>query len=130
MSWTSLLANPSGIERIYEGRVPDLTGVHFHSVELNREGPSLLLRFDMPSYPENPPHKWQKQGFNVVQMTLGLSGVEEPTLHGFAIDPVADISLRSQERITLDVHSASLRLHATAATVYVANISAYRACPE
>ncbi|MGJ7414467.1 Imm50 family immunity protein [Streptomyces cinereoruber] len=130
MSWTSLLVDPSGIERIYDGRVPDLRRLNLHSVEFNREGPSLLLKFDMPSYPENPPAKWKKQGFNVVQVTIGLSGVKNSKLNGFTTSPVVDITLRSQGEITLDVDSNSLQIHATAATVYVSSISAYRTSCE
>ncbi|MET9351289.1 Imm50 family immunity protein [Streptomyces termitum] len=130
MRWTSLLADSSGIERIYSGRAPDLTGLNLHSIEFNREGPSLLLRFDMPSYPENPPEKWKKQGFNTIQVTIGLSGVKNPVLNGFTTSPVVDITLKSQGEITLDVESDSLKLHATAATVYVSKISAYRTSSE
>ncbi|MGW1009640.1 Imm50 family immunity protein [Streptomyces termitum] len=126
MIWTSLLANPSGIEKIYGGRVPDLRGVNLHSIEFNREGPSLLLRFDMPSCPVNPPTKWKEQGLNAVQVTMGLSGAEAPVLKGFTTDPVVDITLSSQGGIILDVESDSLWLHATAATAYVSRISAYR----
>ncbi|MEW5659489.1 Imm50 family immunity protein [Streptomyces cinereoruber] len=130
MNWTSLLANPSGLRSVYGGDVPDLRGLSLHGVEFRREGPSLMLRFDLPSYPAEPPAKWAARGFDTVQVVMGLSGVRTAALDGFASDPVADISLYARDGVTVEVASASVRLRATADTAYVARLSAYATTHE
>ncbi|GAA3067018.1 hypothetical protein GCM10017562_36820 [Streptomyces roseofulvus] len=125
MTWISLLADSAGLESIYGGHVPDLEDVSLHEVEILREGPALNLRFDMPSFPKQPPKKWSVQGFNTVQVTLGLSGLRSVSLSGFTSNPVVSISLRAQDGITLGIESVPVQLLATAEMAYIFRISAY-----
>ncbi|MDT9691001.1 Imm50 family immunity protein [Streptomyces sp. P9(2023)] len=130
MTWTSLLTNPLGIENIYGGYVPELTAVHLHEINFSREGPMMALRFDMPSYPETPPKKWAVQGFNTVQVTLTFAGVQDVSLTGFTFDPVVDIAMSRGDGVRLEIHSASIRLRASADAAHMAEISAYRTVDE
>ncbi|MFD8012315.1 Imm50 family immunity protein [Streptomyces sp. NPDC058955] len=125
MKWTSLLADPKGIEGVYGGDVPDLRGVSLHDIELSREGPALNLRFDMPSFPRRPPTKWTTQGFNTVQVTLSLTGLGTISFNGFTSNPLADISLHPQDGITLEISSTAVQLRATADMAYIRRLSAY-----
>ncbi|MGW6395867.1 Imm50 family immunity protein [Streptomyces sp. NPDC055103] len=126
MGWTSLLSNPLAIERIYDGNPPELVSVPLHAVDLNREGPTLSLRFDMPTFPENPPKKWAAQGFNTVQVTLTLGGVRNVSLSGFTADPVVDVAMSAGNGVELMVRSPSVELNAAALSAHIAHVSAYR----
>ncbi|TXS22466.1 hypothetical protein EAO71_23370 [Streptomyces sp. ms191] len=126
MSWTSFLTNPVGIETIYGGHPPELAAVPLHAVDFSREGPLLTLRFDMPSYPETPPKKWSVQGFDTAQVTMALAGVRTVSLTGFTSDPVVDIVLSGGDGVAVEICSDSVQLQASAAVVYIAQISGYR----
>ncbi|MFH8785176.1 Imm50 family immunity protein [Streptomyces roseoverticillatus] len=123
--WAELLTNPAGITSIYGGSLPPLQGVHIHEVSLNREGPTLKVRFDLSEYPERAPRKWVSQGFNTVQIELCLSGVRDVALTGFGTDPIADIILTRTNSIEMELVSAQARIKATADSVFISNISAY-----
>ncbi|MDV5146879.1 Imm50 family immunity protein [Streptomyces sp. SBC-4] len=126
MSWASLLSNPWAIKRVYDGNPPELVSVPLHAVDLNREGPTLSLRFDMPIFPENPPKKWTAQGFDAVQVTLTLGGVRNVSFSGFTTSPVVEITLTARNGVELTVRSPAVEIHAAALTVHIAHVSAYR----
>lgn len=125
MSWTSLVQNPEGITSVYGGVVPPLTGVRIHALVLDREGPQLRVRFDLPVYPERAPKKWTVQRFNTVQVELAFGGLGEVDLRGFSVDPVGDICLTGGEQLQVDIVSADVRVRASAESVYISDLSAY-----
>lgn len=85
----------------------------------------LKLRLDLPEYPADAPKKWVSQGFNTVQLEIGLGGVRDVTLEGFSSDAVADIALRGGETVEMEVVSSDIHLRATADALFILNISAY-----
>ncbi|MBP2403122.1 hypothetical protein SNS2_1737 [Streptomyces netropsis] len=123
--WTEFLENSAGIEGVYAGTPPVLEAVHIHEIGLNRDGPVLKLRFDLPEYPAKAPKKWESQGYNTVQVELCLGGVRDIALDGFSSDPIADIVLSGGEVIDVEVVSSDTRIRASADTVFISSISAY-----
>ncbi|MEU3425893.1 Imm50 family immunity protein [Streptomyces gardneri] len=126
MSWTSLLSNPLAIERVYDGNPPELVSVPLHAIDLNREGPTLSLRFDMPTFPESPPKKWTAQGFNAVQVTLTLGGVRNVSFSGFTTSPVVEMTLTARNGVELTVRSPAVELQAAALSAHISYVTAYR----
>ncbi|OIJ91054.1 hypothetical protein BIV25_30445 [Streptomyces sp. MUSC 14] len=125
MSWTSLLRNPEGITSVYQGNPPDLVGVQLHEVVLRTDGQTLTLRLDLARYPEQPPRKWAVQRFNTTQVEISFSGIKEIALEGFGTDIRADVSLTSENGVTLDVTSSEARIRAVADTVFISKLTAY-----
>ena len=125
MAWTALLENPEGIDSIYQGVPPQLEGVHIHEVSLNREGPALRVRFDLPDYPDHPPRKWQLQGFNTVQVELLFGGLSSVEINGFSVQPVGDILLTRDGKVHVAISSNETNIRAVADIVYTAKVSAY-----
>ncbi|MFJ9818291.1 Imm50 family immunity protein [Streptomyces sp. NPDC101151] len=80
MLWTSVVINPEGITRIYQGAPPNLSGVRLREVVLGVEGPEMRVRLDLPAYPAQPPRKWAAQGFNTVQIEFAFGGLRSITL--------------------------------------------------
>ncbi|WP_263166604.1 immunity 50 family protein [Streptomyces sp. SCSIO ZS0520] len=125
MSWLNHVANPTGLENIYTEGTPSLSGVSLHEVRLVRDGPSLILRFDLNRPPQNPPKKWITKGFNTVQLEITLGGIHEVRLDGFTTTIRADISLTKPDLVTLKANSAGARISATADAAFLSKISAY-----
>ena len=125
MSWTALLENPEGIDSIFQGSPPRLEGVHIHEVGLNREGPALRVRFDLPDYPVQAPRKWQLQGFNTVQVELLFGGLHSVEISGFSVEPVGDITLTRDEMVRVVISSNGTSIQAVADSVSIAKTAAY-----
>ncbi|OIK06865.1 Imm50 family immunity protein [Streptomyces monashensis] len=125
MSWTSLLHNPEGITSVYQGNPPDLVGVHLHEAVLRTDGPTLTLRLDLARYPEQPPLKWAVQRFNTTQVEISFSGIREIVIEGFGADIRANVSMASDNGVTLDVMSSQARIRAVADAAFISKLTAY-----
>ncbi|MEU1333127.1 Imm50 family immunity protein [Streptomyces sp. NPDC005865] len=125
MTWTSMTQNPEGLVSVYQGTVPPLVGVRIHAVSLDRDGPRLGLRFDLPEYPAVAPKKWQVHGYDTVQVELVFGGLRDVELRGFSTQLSGDIDLVRGEALTVSVSTDSMRLSAVAESAYIAKMSAY-----
>ncbi|GID25666.1 Imm50 family immunity protein [Paractinoplanes brasiliensis] len=124
--WTQALGNPEGILTVYGGDVPELVAVSVHELTIERDGPSLTVTFDLPSYPADPPAKWVRGRFNVVQVRLRLFGLTDLEVSGFSTDPVVDIGLTAGDPVHLAIRSTELTVTASAAFADLAGFSAYQ----
>ncbi|GFE10995.1 hypothetical protein Scani_72630 [Streptomyces caniferus] len=126
MAWTDHVFRSTGLVKIYGGEVPPLRGVHLHAVDLHRGGPTLSLRFNLARYPADPPHKWAAQGYNRVQVTLAVSGIDSCSIEGFGLDPVVDIDLEPGDGgLVVSVDSDDVRVRAVGQSASLARMSAY-----
>jgi hypothetical protein len=125
MSWIDAVSNPQGLQEIYSGDPPSLVGVDVHGVSIEREGPTLRLILDLPGYPDNPPMKWRRSGFNAIQVELLFGGVNDLSLTGISTEVLADIDIRRDGGVVLDLRSKTMRVLAAAASVTISKVSAY-----
>ncbi|MBL1081232.1 hypothetical protein JK359_04445 [Streptomyces actinomycinicus] len=125
MPWTSLVRNPEGLEAVYQGDPPDLSGVRVHEVALHEDGPTLRIRLDLPRYPDQPPRKWAVQGFNTVQVEISMGNLHAITLEGFTTSTTANVSLTAKDGVTLGLTSSGTHIKATADFVFISGLSAY-----
>ncbi|MGC4758564.1 Imm50 family immunity protein [Micromonospora trifolii] len=125
MSWIDLVTNPKGIQEIFPEGPPSLSGISLHELVVEREGPTVRLRLDLPAYPANPPAKWLRAGFNTVQVELLFGGVSELRLVGISTEVIADMEIRPANGVSLEVRSASMVVSAVAASVTVSVVGAY-----
>ncbi|MGW6574995.1 Imm50 family immunity protein [Streptomyces sp. NPDC054945] len=65
-----------------------------HEVRWHRDGPSFLIRFDLPAYPADPPDAWRRSGFTTVQVELALLGAESALETQRHSHPAGSITLR------------------------------------
>lgn len=124
--WTQYVSEATGLAAVYSGTVPALERLNLHEVCLQRDGPSVLLRFDLNKFPVSPPKKWVSQGFNTVQISLRLLGVEDIRLSGWSSNCFIDINLTKIDgRIRLNTSNGPLLMEVTADLVLLNSISAY-----
>jgi Immunity protein 50 len=101
-SWLDFLVDASAIRSVFGDQVPTLENIDLHEVVLHRDGPRVLLRFDLSQFPSHPPKKWAFAGFNRVQVRLLAVGVRE----------LAILGLQSECKLSLNVlaEGASIRI--------------------
>ncbi|MFI6258726.1 Imm50 family immunity protein [Micromonospora zamorensis] len=125
MSWVDLVTNPQGLREIFPEGPPSLSGVSLYGLVVEREGPTLRLRLDLPAYPADPPARWLRAGFNTVQVELLFGGVSELRLVGISTEVIADLEIRAARGVSLEVRSAPMVVSALAASVTVSEVVAY-----
>ncbi len=97
MSWIKLLENPQGITGIFPDG-PSLTGCDIMEVICHRDGPRVIVAFDLPDYPSAPPKRWRRDDANTVQLRLQLMDVSRVELTQWTGSNLADITLiRTQD---------------------------------
>ena len=99
---------------------PSLDQVALHEVRMRDDGPGASLRFELSSFPSDPPPKWIAAQYNRAQLTLRLLGVIEWQLTGWNVDNVGKLALSKEETgvfLQFDSSSCTLRCHAQFATV-------------
>ncbi|MFY1583559.1 Imm50 family immunity protein [Micromonospora sp. WMMD734] len=125
MSWIDLVTNPQGLREVFNQNPPLLNGVSLHELVVDREGPTLQLKLDLPAYPANPPAKWIRCGFNTVQIRLLFGGVSDLRLVGISTEVVADVDIKAGDGVVLELRSPSMFVSASAASVTVSKLEAY-----
>lgn len=130
--WTDLLLDTGPIKAIFGSNCPTLEGVDLHEIDLLRDGPKVLLRFDLRDFPLDPPAKWASAGFNRVQIRLLAFEVRQLQIIGLNSEMKADINARRDGKlIHLSAESGIFRFDLRAEFLIVEGISAYReSCPR
>ncbi|MFU8854673.1 Imm50 family immunity protein [Micromonospora sp. SL1-18] len=125
LEWINALSNPQRVLAVYGATMPTLENVHIHEVCVDREGPTLRMRFDLSKIPTNPPQKWRRDGLDVVQLEIAFGGVSEIAIQQFSTDPVCDLKIQKDGSVYFSGESDSVRLAGVASTATVLRISAY-----
>ncbi|MFD9485762.1 Imm50 family immunity protein [Streptomyces sp. NPDC059991] len=82
--------------------VPDLVDVRVRSVHLDRRGPTVTLRLDLPG-PDRLPDGWERGSGRAVQCHVQFLAVEDLVLSHWEPPAVARVELRPLERHRLGV---------------------------
>lgn len=66
------------------GHMPKLEGcIRFRSLNLNWRGPTLIIRADLPQFPDPAPQDWVTSGFDTVQFHLRFLAVQNLAIHSW-----------------------------------------------
>lgn len=82
MHWHQMAENPEAIVSLYES-VPSLQSVELYRLLIEERGPTLELSFREIPFPDRPPVRWQRQGFNAVAISLALIEFEALRIDGW-----------------------------------------------
>jgi hypothetical protein len=72
--------------------------VELFSIYLNRVGSQLEFRFDLPTFPEDPPTSWHKD-FNNLQIQLSFWRVREFEDEGWQTELKVKIEVKRRDEI-------------------------------
>ncbi|MFD7293033.1 Imm50 family immunity protein [Streptomyces sp. NPDC059897] len=125
--------DPEPLRRLY-GDFPRLDEFRLRSVNVNRWGPSLVLRVDLPEFPAHPPEEWVASECDVVQCHIHFGAVERLELQAWNPPTWARLSTAPTEQarmIDVSVQGAGLALRFRGhESVAIRHISAFRATPD
>lgn len=93
MDWYEIALNPLAVANLYTN-VPPLKSVHIQKIIYLADRASLQIVTTFP-FPDHAPKRWQYQGYNSVQIQLGLSGL--PNFQLFHYSPHHDVSIELQK---------------------------------
>jgi hypothetical protein len=126
MMWHLLTMNPDAVSGLYAS-VPPLTGLAIVRLQLDREGPRLEIHGNLPTFPDNPPARWVRDGFNTAQLQLDCLGVSDLRINGWGTDPVVDVELSkvSDRQIRLSAKGRTCELSLVTEFVRIAGVHGY-----
>lgn len=126
-SWLDLVGKSEFLAGLFGDRVPSLQCVEMHEIAVQRDGPSLRLRFDLQEFPTSAPAAWKAEGYNTLQLTIGMIGLQSVVLSGWATEVNGPLRIAADEDAGLRVHfdSASVSFGATASHAVLERVSPY-----
>jgi Immunity protein 50 len=126
-NWTDFLLDSSPIRAIYGDQLPPLDAIVIHEVIIRRDGPIVLLRFDLEAFPERPPTKWLRSDFNTVQLRLSAIGVKELSVERCSTTMnVQMLVAEAAGGVSVMVDDGSISFAISASHLQIDSISAYR----
>lgn len=126
LGWTDLVLDAAPVKAIFGSTTPSLEGVDLHEINFHRDGPRVLLRFDLQEFPVRPPRKWASAGFNRVQIRLMAVGVQRLEVSGLRPNMKTDLSINKEGHLfRIHADNGTVRLELTAQSLIVEGITAY-----
>ncbi|MGW2747916.1 Imm50 family immunity protein [Streptomyces sp. NPDC001450] len=130
MTVDEFIVNPD-VLRVAYGHMPKLEGcIRFRSLNLNWRGPTLIIRADLPRFPDPAPQDWVISGFDTVQCHLRFLAVRNLAIHSW--EPPAFGCLkatpRTEERsLHIDINGDGMNLAFDCSdSVAIGHVSAFR----
>lgn len=124
-NWLELLVDASAIRAVYQNVCPSIADIDLHELVLHRDGPRVLLRFDLPVFPAQPPKKWL--AFNRVQLRLVAVEVCELEISGLRSKCVLNLSIVEEGAlIRLTADNGEVKFNIAAKYLMLDSVSAYR----
>ena len=125
--WAALLMDARPIAALFGRSSPPLTAVVLHEVTLHRDGPRVVLRFDLADFPADPPPKWTLAGFNQLQLRLVAAGVQSLELSGWSSDLTVNLDVtREGNLVRVRANGPAFKLVFDAGFLAVDSITPYR----
>lgn len=126
-SWIDLLVDKRKISSIFTDNEPLLCSVDLHDIMFHRDGPKITLRFNIVSYPSEPPKKWLIQKCNTVQLQLVALDVKEVKLSGWEkTNYILDIEIsKKDDFIIISAQDDTFYLYIKSTFLDLSSITAY-----
>lgn len=130
-TWADLLRNPEAVGAFYS-TIPPLESAVLRSVHLDRWGPTLTLRLDLPGFPDRPLPEWVDGGCDRFQchvQFVDVAGFRMDTA-GWRAPSVVDVAMTGLERRRVGVRiegDATDVAFTSSDSLVVGRMSAYRA---
>ncbi|MGW8556642.1 Imm50 family immunity protein [Streptomyces tubercidicus] len=105
-TWGELLRNKEKIGSLYR-EIPALEQVTLRSVHFDRYGPTVILRLDLPVFPDFPLPEWVDGGCDRLQCHVKFLAVEDVSMCRWKPPVTADVSMTPLERRRVNVVIAS-----------------------
>ncbi len=127
-TWAELLRNPEALTRFYTV-IPSLEAVTLRSVHLDRYGPTVTLRLDLPRFPDQPLPEWTDAGCDRFQCQVQFLAVNDFSMSGWEPPVTAAVYLTAQplRRVSVDIRGEGTAVTFSSSDVLaVGRISAFQ----
>lgn len=123
--WWESTANPSAVTSIYS-EVPQLSGVRVMSIHLDDDGPTVLVRCSLPTFPDKPPLRWKQHAYDAVLIELRLFGASDVRLEAWSNESTGTVALtRDGSAIHALIAGEGIRFAADALSVEITHVEGY-----
>lgn len=124
MFWTDLPGSEL-VKRVFSSP-PSIGRIDIFDLQLQRNGNTLLLNFDLvDALPDTPPTKWIK-GFNRCRMGINCGGIKDLKILGWGTSILATIKIdKVTDRFLIDVGGKDFSLHASCSDIVVTGPTVY-----
>ncbi|MGW5368433.1 Imm50 family immunity protein [Streptomyces sp. NPDC004009] len=131
MTVDQFLLNSDLLRGVY-GYVPKVEdGVRIRSINMDWRGPTVIIRLDLPDFPEPAPEEWRGGGLSAVQCHLQFLAVENLSVRDWHPPALCRVSVSHEEgarRLHVEVHGEGMTLEFDCSdSVLVGHLSAFRA---
>jgi hypothetical protein len=126
-NWAEYLVDPTVIGRLYSP-IPALEDVILRSVHLSTRSPAVLLRMDLPIFPNVLPREWKEAAVDRVQCHLQFLAVADFELTDCQLPFAASISVepRPERRLLVSISNGPVKIGFTSSdSLQVGHFSAY-----
>ncbi|MFJ6053374.1 Imm50 family immunity protein [Streptomyces sp. NPDC092307] len=123
MTWTDYVVNAKAIESYYQ-EVPDLTDVRLRSVNLDGWDSAVILRLDLPRFPD----RWDGTPGDTMQCQIQFLMVQDFLMEGWQSSVTANVTLHElpEHRLAVQVTAPGAAMSFTSnASLKVGRISAF-----
>ena len=123
-AWTELPGSEL-IKRVFSS--PPLIGmINVFDLQLQRNGSTLLLNFDLvDALPDNPSLKWIK-GFNRCRMGINCGGIRDLEIRGWDVSILAMIKINKIiDKFLIDIQGKDFLFHASCSDIIVTGPTVY-----
>jgi hypothetical protein len=126
MSWIDLVEGSEFVRELFPNSPPSLMGICLHEIQLHRDGPEIVLRFDLSQFPDQLPKKWRGRSGNRLQMKFLGSGVTSLLIDGWVLNCVGDLHLeRSESGRVMRLETDCVKIKVSCGHVFVDNVNMY-----
>ncbi|WP_158710977.1 Imm50 family immunity protein [Streptomyces albus] len=105
-SWRGLLRNGDLLAPYYV-QIPDIDRVVIHSTYLDRRGPTLVLRLDLPRFADRPLPEWIEAGCDRIQCHVKFLALSDVRIQRVRFPAEARINIDRREDGRIGVRVAS-----------------------
>lgn len=107
MSWSRYIENPGALAS-FGAAVEAFGAIELHELIVNREGPVLRLRFDVPFVPVKFPARWPIEA-NTTQITLAAWGIGGLSVAGWGTSVRGMLSSGDDRVLRFNAESCTVR---------------------
>lgn len=105
------------------GGVPNFEGINIHQINFNWDGPRADIFFDLSSFPETPPKKWEK--FNTIQLEISIFPLLEVSVGKFSNGNICNIGFEKKGDLLLIGITGGSEVSISASCICINRVSAY-----
>jgi Immunity protein 50 len=127
MKWYELIENPQMIVELYH-EVPLLQSIDLMEVVLSVDHAKMILRADLPRFPDNPPTHWKEMRYSTIQIQLEFFELQSLKIIQWSTENLVDAQIERTPDglIRLNIISSQCDIRASAPTLRIASVSAYK----